>query len=535
MKKSKSEYKILIAGDNLRTLTILRKTLEIFVHEFSVSCTSDIHEYTETIREIPDIIILNFDNPLIGGIKAIRHIRKDSNLRNIPVLMASYFLSSEVQQAINAGADDFIRKPVERIELLLRIKYLIHRSKLNNENLRQAAELKKMSLVADRSENSVIITSSSGRLEWANKAFEKLYEYTLDDFKKHYGDNIREISSRFAGALDECIKGRKWVIYENFWITKAGRKKWIQTSLTPVTDEEDEITNFIAIETDITSLKQAQEQLMDQNQDLVDLTVNLEQINKKLEEKQKEVNRQKKLAEEQKNMADRLLLNIFPYEIAEQLKVKGYATPKHYRTVSIMFTDFVNFSRLSEQISMRDLIRDLSMYFEKFDQIIKDHYLEKIKTIGDSYMCAGGLPIRNKSNPIDTVLAALEIQKFINDMNIVKESTQQPKWNIRLGIHTGEVIAGVIGKSKMAYDIWGDAVNTASRMESSGEANKINISGSTYKYVCKYFNCTYRGKVEVRNMGEIDMYFVTGLKKEYRSDKDGVIPNSAFKTILTEF
>jgi PAS domain S-box-containing protein len=535
MKKSKAEYKILIAGDNLRTLTILRKTLEIFVHEFSVSSTSDIHEYTETIREIPDIIILNFDNPLTGGIKAIRHIRKDSNLRNIPVLMASYFLSSEVQQAINAGADDFIRKPVERVELLIRIKYLIHRSKLHMENLRQAAELKKMSLVADRSENSVIITSPNGRLEWANKAFEKLYEYTLDDFKKHYGDNIRAISSRFAGALDECKKGRKWVIYENFWITKEGRKKWIQTSLTPVTDEEDEITNFIAIETDITSLKQAQEQLMEQNQDLVDLTVNLEQINKKLEEKQKEVNRQKKLAEEQKNMADRLLLNIFPYEIAEQLKVKGYATPKHYRTVSIMFTDFVNFSRLSEQISMRDLIKDLSMYFEKFDQIIKEHYLEKIKTIGDSYMCAGGLPIRNKSNPIDTVLAALEIQKFINDMNVVKESIQQPKWNIRLGIHTGEVIAGVIGKSKMAYDIWGDAVNTASRMESSGEANKINISGSTYKYVCKYFNCTYRGKVEVRNMGEIDMYFVTGLKKKYRSDKDGVIPNSAFKTILTEF
>jgi PAS domain S-box-containing protein len=534
MEKSKTKYKILIAGDNIRPLTILRKTLEIFIHEFTVSTTLNIEKHITT-GEIPDIIILNFDDPLAQGIGAIKNIRRNNRFRNIPVLMASYFLSSEVQQAINAGADDFIRKPIERVELLIRIKYLIQRNKLHLENLRQSAELKKMSLVADRSENSVLITNSKGELEWANKAFEKLYEHTLGDFKKYYGENIRTISPKFSEALNKCNQGRKWVIYENFWITKKGSKKWIQTSLTPVINEENEITNFIAIETDITSLKLAQERLMDQNQDLVDLTINLEQINKKLEEQQREVNRQKKLADEQKNMADNLLLNIFPYEIAEQLKIKGYATPKHYRMVSIMFTDFVDFSKLSEQLSMRDLIKDLSMYFEKFDQITKSHYIEKIKTIGDSYMCAGGLPIRNKSNPIDTVLAALEIQKFVNDTNLIKESNNQPKWNIRLGIHTGEVIAGVIGKSKMAYDIWGDAVNTASRMESSGEANKINISGSTHRHVCKYFNCTYRGKVEVRNMGEIDMYFVTGLKKEFRSDSEGIIPNRAFKTILTEF
>jgi adenylate cyclase len=149
-------------------------------------------------------------------------------------------------------------------------------------------------------------------------------------------------------------------------------------------------------------------------------------------------------------------------------------------------------------------------------------------------MCVGGLPIRNKSNPIDTVLAALEIQKFVEKSNTIKKINNQPIWEIRLGIHTGEVIAGVIGKKKMAYDIWGDAVNTASRMESSGSANMINISGSTYKHVHRYFDCLYRGKIEVRNMGLIDMYFVTGLKHEFRADPEGVVPNSVFRKLLAE-
>jgi PAS domain S-box-containing protein len=528
-------YKVLVAGDNLKSITVLRKTLEIFIHEFIVATASGTDDFAKIQKEdLPDIIILNFDDPLKEGVRTIRDIRSNTHLSNIPILMATDFLSREVQQAINAGVDDFIKKPIERIELLIRIKYLIQRYKLYLKNIRQSMELNKMSLVADRTENSVVITSTTGELEWVNKAFEKLYEYTLDDFKQHFGKNIQDFSPAFTRAIKKCKKDKKWVVYENFWTTRAGKKKWIQTSLTPVLNEEGVITNFIAVETDITSLKLAQERLIDQNQDLVDLTINLERINKKLEEQQKEVNTQKRLAEEQKILADDLLNNIFPYKIAEQLKLKGYATPKHYRLVSIMFTDFEDFSKLSDQLSIHDLIKELSMYFEEFDFIAKSHYIEKIKTIGDSYMCAGGLPIRNKSNPIDTVLAALEIQKFVREANVIKKINNQPEWNIRLGIHTGEVIAGVIGKSKMAYDIWGDAVNTASRMESSGEINKINISGSTYKHVRKYFNCIYRGKVEVRNMGEIDMYFVDGLKKEYRADKSGIKPNNNFISILAE-
>ena len=529
-------YKVFIAGDNIKSLTVLRKSLELFTREFTVFTTisCEIHEVINSV-EWPDIIILHFDDLLNKGLKALALIKGNQQTQSIPVLMTTDFLSYKVQKAITAGADDFIKKPIERVELMIRIKYLVQRNRLYLENLKQSEELKKLSLVADRSENSVLITNSLGELEWVNKAFERLYESTLEDFKIRYGNKLQDISPKFSQALSMCKKDRKWLVYDNYWINRKGDKKWIQTSLTPIIGENGKITNFIAVETDITQLKLAEERLRDQNQDLVDITVSVEQINKKLELKQKEVNKQKKLAEEQKKLADNLLRNIFPFEIAEQLKLKGYAKPKHYRLVSIMFTDFAGFAKLSDQLSIHDLIKELSMYFEKFDSITSAHYIEKIKTIGDSYMCAGGLPIRNRSNPIDTALAALEIQKFVKESNRKKQMKNQPKWEIRLGIHTGEVIAGVIGKTKMAYDIWGDAVNTASRMESSGEVNKINISGSTYMHINKYFECSYRGKIDVRNKGQIDMYFLDRLKKEYCTDNEGIMPNSKFKKILSEY
>jgi class 3 adenylate cyclase len=148
-------------------------------------------------------------------------------------------------------------------------------------------------------------------------------------------------------------------------------------------------------------------------------------------------------------------------------------------------------------------------------------------------MCAGGLPIRNKSNPIDMVLTGLQIQKFMNEYNAEKRKAGHPEWGLRCGVHTGSVIAGVIGKKKFAYDIWGDTVNTAARMETAGDVGKVNISGATYKYVKDLFDCTYRGKIEAKNKGEIDMYFVNGLLPEYQQDGDTSLPNSKFLEILS--
>ncbi|NPA66991.1 MAG: response regulator [Chlorobi bacterium] len=254
-----------------------------------------------------------------------------------------------------------------------------------------------------------------------------------------------------------------------------------------------------------------------------------------LEKKTSELEKKNAQLEAEKNKTDELLQNILPYEIAEQLKNKGRVTAKKYRMVTIMFTDFKDFTKISSELEPEEIIKELGVYFKKFDEITENHFIEKIKTIGDAYMCVGGLPLRNKSNPIDVVLAAMEIQRFMKKYNAARRAKGYKVWELRIGIHTGKVVAGVIGTKKFAYDIWGDAVNTASRMETASEPGKINISGTTYEYIKDYFICTYRGKIPAKNKGEIDMYFVEGLKEKYREGNDPIKPNEKFQEKLAEF
>jgi class 3 adenylate cyclase len=224
------------------------------------------------------------------------------------------------------------------------------------------------------------------------------------------------------------------------------------------------------------------------------------------------VQKTKIIIENEKDRSDKLLLNILPYETAEELKQKGSASPKEYEMVSVLFTDFKGFTSIAENMTPEQLVAELDHCFLEFDLIIDKYNIEKIKTIGDSYMCAGGIPLPNTSNPVDVVLAALEIQAYMDRLKLERIANGKEVWELRLGIHTGKVVAGVIGKNKFAYDIWGDTVNVASRMESSGAPGKVNISGATYELVKDLFNCTYRGKIQAKNKGEIDMYFVDSLK-----------------------
>ncbi len=221
-----------------------------------------------------------------------------------------------------------------------------------------------------------------------------------------------------------------------------------------------------------------------------------------------------KIIAAEKERSDNLLLNILPEETAEELKQNGKATPKHYETVSVLFTDFKGFTKIAEKLTPQELVAELNHCFLEFDFIIDEFNLEKIKTIGDAYMCAGGIPIKNTTNPVDIVHAGLKIKEYMEHLKKVREEKGEDYWELRIGIHTGPVIAGVVGKNKFAYDIWGDAVNTASRMESSGVPGKVNISGTTYELVKDHFECTYRGKIQAKNKGEIDMYIVEGVKKE---------------------
>jgi len=242
-----------------------------------------------------------------------------------------------------------------------------------------------------------------------------------------------------------------------------------------------------------------------------------------------EVIRQKELLEIEKEKAETLLLNILPSETVEELKAKGKATARQYRMTSIMFTDFKSFTKIAETLPPQDLVAELDNYFKKFDGIIEKYDVEKIKTIGDAYMCAGGIPIRNKSNPIDIVLAGLEIQRFVKEYNLIKTKEGGKGWDLRIGIHTGSVIAGVVGIKRFAYDIWGDSVNIASRMEASSNVGKVNISGATYELVKEFFTCEYRGKIKAKNKGNIDMYYVHSIKPELSMNSEGIIPNELFQ------
>jgi len=197
--------------------------------------------------------------------------------------------------------------------------------------------------------------------------------------------------------------------------------------------------------------------------------------------------------------------------ICEELKAKGSADAKQFDEVTVMFTDFMDFTQASEKLSAAELVKEINHCYSEFDKIISKHNLEKIKTIGDSYMCAGGLPVPNKTNAEDTVKAALEICEFMIGEKQKHDAEKKPFFEIRIGCNTGPVVAGIVGIKKFAYDIWGDTVNIAARMEQNSEGGQINISGTTYELVKDKFNCTHRGKILAKHKGEIDMYFIKNI------------------------
>ncbi len=387
------KYNILVADDDRFVHMFIENAIESEHHDYRIISAFNGQEACDlAFSQEVDLIIMDWEMPVMNGIDALDYIKSDPNTADIPIIVITS--TGNLQTAFEAGAIDFIRKPLDRIELLVRVKSALSMFKLIKSIVHQSEVLEEQS-------------------------------------------------------------------------------------------------------------------------------TELEQKNTRLEEEQEKT--------------DTLLLNILPYEIAEQLKNKGTVDAKTYRRVSVLFTDFKGFTNISEELSPTDIIKELSIFFAQFDEIIGGHFIEKIKTIGDAYMCVGGLPLRNKSNPIDTVLAGLEMQEFVNMVNDEKEKNGSKPWDLRLGIHTGRVVAGVIGKKKFAYDIWGDTVNTASRMESAGEIRKVNISGDTYKHIEEYFDCEYRGKIEAKNKGEIDMYFVHGLKPEYAEPGSRIKPNKKFLGILSEY
>lgn len=230
----------------------------------------------------------------------------------------------------------------------------------------------------------------------------------------------------------------------------------------------------------------------------------------------------------QKERAEQLVANILPPDTAKELQIKGKASRKMYKMATVLFSDIQGFTEIAEYMNPEKLLDDLDKFFFDFDNVVEDLNIEKIKTIGDAYMCAGGIPVKNRTNPIDVVQTGIIMQQHMKTL----KDTSENDWNIRIGIHSGPIIAGVVGSKKLSYDIWGDTVNVASRMESSGKIGEINISETTYELVKDFFVCETRGKIPVKYKGDITMYFVRGIKPELSVNGEGIEPNEIFNKKL---
>ena len=243
-----------------------------------------------------------------------------------------------------------------------------------------------------------------------------------------------------------------------------------------------------------------------------ELLENNEKLEEKVRQRTIEIEKKSMQLEAEKSKSDQLLLNILPEEIAGELKRFGKSYARKHNQVSVLFADIKGFTTITETMAADELITQLDESFRGFDRILEKYGIEKIKTIGDCYMCACGLPTDVENNAVIAVNAALDMQEFMSGFNTTKRIQNLPVFEIRIGIHTGPVIAGVVGIRKFAYDIWGDTVNLASQMEHHSLPGKINISENTFSLIKEFFNCTSRGKIEAKSKGEIEMFFVEGKK-----------------------
>jgi class 3 adenylate cyclase len=236
----------------------------------------------------------------------------------------------------------------------------------------------------------------------------------------------------------------------------------------------------------------------------------------------------------ERDRSDGLLCNILPDAVAQELKLTNRVVPKFYEAATIMFADFEGFTKLTERLDPKGLIDQLDQFFSAFDDIAHRHRLEKLKTIGDAYMCAGGLPEVNRTHPADACLAAIAMQDYMTRMNGQREKLRLPRWEIRIGLHSGPVMAGVIGQRKFIYDVWGNAVNLAARMETAGQIGRINISEEVANRVRPLFEVEERGAIDVKNKGPLPMFFLTRIKPDLARDEAGRLPNEAFTREATK-
>ncbi len=531
------QYSVLIADAEKNISVSLENILRGENNKFVIFEAFDFNQILDiAIKKLPDVILLNWENPAFDSNKIVSELKNNNLTTEIPLIaFASDIYDDRLKNLISSGTVEFIKIPTDDLLFVARIKSAVKmRFALKElENQRDTInistnELNKLSFILKETTNSVIIFNKRGEIEWGNEGFRKMYGISIQDFIKKYDRDLhltKFIKQTAEEKFREVLNTQKSVTYvTNVRDFNSLEKRWIQTTLTPVL-ENGVLTKVVAIETDITKAKQSELDLIKKNKEMKQMTEELKTINEKLE-------KQKELIEVERKKSEELVESILPHHIAVQLKSIGYAKPRNYRIATILFADFKDFTKLCKNLSPSEIVEALHKFFTHFDDIVVKHYIEKIKTIGDAYMCVGGIPLRNRSNPFDVVIGGLKMQYFMNNLDLFDKEKELPRWKIRLGVHTGPLVAGVVGKIKYAYDVWGDSVNIASRMETAGEVGRVNISASTYEYVKEYFECEHRGKLDIKNRGKMAMYFVNRIKPEYSANEAGTEPNNKFKDFL---
>jgi class 3 adenylate cyclase len=232
--------------------------------------------------------------------------------------------------------------------------------------------------------------------------------------------------------------------------------------------------------------------------------------------------------ETERDRSNQLLRSILPDAIAEELKATGGVEPRYHESTTVIFADFKGFTRLTETLDPARLLAQLGQHFARFDEIAQANRLETVKTMGDAYICAGGLPRETRTHALDACLAALQMQRFVAIANRQREKVRLAPWELRIGINSGPVVAGLVGTRRFAYDIWGNAVNVAQRMEEACEPGRVNVSASTMHHVARLFETEPRGSVQVKHLGAIDMYFLNRIRPAFSADAEGCFPNEGF-------
>ncbi|MBK8397985.1 MAG: response regulator [Leptospiraceae bacterium] len=519
--------------------------------------------------EKPDIVLLDVMMPMMTGFEVSQKIREKYDMNELPVLfLTAKNRSSDLMKGFNSSGNDYIVKPFSKEELLSRVEVHIKLKEKTeqlveyNQNLEVKVEERTQELEEAKSEleelNELIrnlnsVSSLTDVMTFLIYYLEQKYQYSdyflwLVDLEKNEFYNGCAVSNTLPIESNEYFQNLRIPIEEKSGIIYA-TNRLKKVVYMPIVDKEDlapidqeivkyggfnyifhiplviygEVIGVLALHKDrqIKEISNEEQLKLDELSGQIAGSIhnsNLYKVSQAATES----------AQTERKKSDKLLLNILPEEVANELKEKGLVTPVLFENTSIMFTDFKGFTQIAEGLTPQELIKELDGCFSQFDQITERNNLEKLKTIGDAYMCAGGIPKVNATHAIDSCLAALEIQSFMNQMKEIKQSVNLPYWELRLGIHSGSVMAGVVGEKKFAYDVWGDTVNTASRMESSGTPGKINISYATYEFVKDFFDCEYRGEIDAKNKGKVKMYYLLRIKSELSSDQEGLSPNKIF-------